>query len=101
MVESPSRAVCGSSSPMTRRIRWQILIAAISSLLVLSLMGYLALSTVAVSQPLAGGAYVEALAAPPRQLNPLVSDIAHDPGGADIQALLYDGLMRIGADGLP
>jgi peptide/nickel transport system substrate-binding protein len=86
---------------MTRRIRWQILIATVSSLLVLGLMGYLALSTVAVSQPLAGGAYVEALIAPPQQLNPLVSDVARDAGGADIQALLFDGLMRIGPDGLP
>jgi peptide/nickel transport system substrate-binding protein len=86
---------------MTRRIRWQILIAAVSSLLVLGLMGYLALSTVAVSQPLAGGAYVEGLTTPPQQLNPLVSNIARDPGGADIQALLFDGLMRIGPDGLP
>jgi peptide/nickel transport system substrate-binding protein len=86
---------------MTRRIRWQILIAAISSLLVLGLMGYLALSTVAVSRPLAGGDYVEALVAPPQQLNPLASDVARDPGSADIQALLFDGLMRIGPDGLP
>ena len=86
---------------MTRRIRWQILIASISSLLVLGLMGYLALSTVAVSHPLAGGAYVEALVAPPQQLNPLVSDVARDASSADIQALLFDGLMRIGPDGLP
>jgi peptide/nickel transport system substrate-binding protein len=86
---------------MTRRIRWQILIASISSLLVLGLVGYLALSTVAVSQPLAGGTYVEALVAPPQQLNPLASDVARDASGADIQALLFDGLMRIGPDGLP
>src|SRR5262245_9134018 len=86
---------------MTRRIRWQILIAAVSSLLVLGLMAYLALSTVAVSQPLAGGSYVEALGAPPQQLNPLVSDVARDASSADIQALLFDGLMRIGPDGLP
>ena len=58
---------------MTRRIRWQILIATISSLLVLGLMGYLALSTIAVSRPLAGGDYIEGLAAPPQQLNPLSS----------------------------
>ncbi len=86
---------------MTRRIRWQILIASVSSLLVLGLMGYLALSTVAVSHPLAGGAYVEALVAPPQQLNPLASDVAHDASSADIQALVFDGLMRIGPDGLP
>jgi peptide/nickel transport system substrate-binding protein len=86
---------------MARRIRWQILIAAVSSLLVLGVMGYLALRTVAVSHPLAGGEYVEGLTTPPQQLNPLLGDTAHDPSGADIQALLYDGLMRIGPDGLP
>jgi peptide/nickel transport system substrate-binding protein len=86
---------------MTRRIRWQILIATISSLLVLGLMGYLALSTIAVSRPLAGGDYIEGLATPPQQLNPLSSDAARDPAGADIQALIFAGLMRIGLDGLP
>jgi peptide/nickel transport system substrate-binding protein len=86
---------------MARRIRWQILIAAISSLLVLGLMGYLALRTVAVSHPIAGGDYVEGLVATPQQLNPLAGDPANDPAGADIQALIFDGLMRIGPDGLP
>ncbi len=86
---------------MARRIRWQILIAAISSVLVLGLMGYLAVTTAAVPRPLSGGAYVEGVAGVPQQLNPLVSDPARDPVAADIRALLFDGLMRIGADGLP
>jgi len=86
---------------MARRIRWQILIAAISSLLVFGLMAYLALTTTAVARPLAGGVYIEGLPTPPRQLNPLVSDPASDPSGADIQALVFEGLTRIGVDGLP
>jgi len=86
---------------VARRIRWQILIAAISSVLVLGLMGYLAVTTAAVPRPLSGGAYVEGVAGVPQQLNPLVSDPARDPVAADIRALLFDGLMRIGADGLP
>lgn len=86
---------------MARRIRWQILIAAMSSILVFGLMGYLALTTAAVAQPLAGGAYVEGIVGPPQQLNPLVSDAIRDPAGADIQALVFEGLMRIGVDGLP
>jgi peptide/nickel transport system substrate-binding protein len=86
---------------MTRRIRWQILIAAVSSLLVLGLMSYLALSTVVASQPIAGGDYVEGLTAAPQQFNPLLSDAARDPSGTDIQSLIFDGLMRIGPDGLP
>lgn len=86
---------------MARRIRWQILIATISSIVVFALTGYLALTTAAVARPVAGGSYVEGLLAPPRQLNPLISDPVRDPAGADIQALLFDGLMRIGTDGLP
>jgi peptide/nickel transport system substrate-binding protein len=86
---------------VARRIRWQILIAAISSILVLSLMAYLAVTTAAVPRPLSGGAYVEGVSGVPQQLNPLVSDPARDPVAADIRALIFDGLMRIGPDGLP
>src|SRR5262245_61401772 len=64
-------------------------------------MGYLAVTTAAVPRPLAGGGYVEGLVGTPQQLNPLVSDPARDPAAADVRALLFDGLMRIGADGLP
>jgi peptide/nickel transport system substrate-binding protein len=86
---------------MARRIRWQILIAVVSSLLVLGLMSYLALTTTAVARPIAGGAYVEGIVGAPHQLNPLISDPARDPASANIQALLFEGLMRTGADGLP
>lgn len=64
-------------------------------------MGYLAVTSAAVPRPLAGGAYVEGVAGAPQQLNPLLSDPARDPVAADLRALLFDGLMRIGADGLP
>jgi peptide/nickel transport system substrate-binding protein len=86
---------------VARRIRWQILIATCSAALVLGLMGYLAVTRAAVPRPLAGGAYVEGLTSVPQQLNPLLSDPARDPAAADLRALLFDGLMRIGADGLP
>jgi peptide/nickel transport system substrate-binding protein len=86
---------------VARRIRWQILIAAISSVLVLSLMSYLAVTTAAVPRPQSGGAYVEGVVGVPQQLNPLLSDPARDPVAADIRALLFDGLMRVGADGRP
>jgi peptide/nickel transport system substrate-binding protein len=90
-----------SYDDMARRIRWQIVIAAFSSILVLGLMSYLTLSTVVSSQPLAGGDYVEGLIGAPQQLNPLLTDGARDPSAADLQALLFDGLMRIGPDGSP
>ncbi|HEU5014340.1 MAG TPA: peptide ABC transporter substrate-binding protein [Roseiflexaceae bacterium] len=86
---------------MARRIRWQILIASVSGLLVLGLMSFLALTNTAVSRPLNGGTYVEGFTTLPRQINPLVSDPARDPTAADIRALVFEGLMRIGVDGLP
>ncbi len=86
---------------MARRIRWQILIAVLSSALVLGLMGYLAVTNAAVPRPLAGGAYIEGVAGTPRSLNPLLSDPARDPVAEDVRALIFDGLMRIGVDGLP
>jgi peptide/nickel transport system substrate-binding protein len=86
---------------MARRIRWQMLIAAISSLIVLGLMASLALNTRTVSRPIEGGVYVEAVSPLPLQLNPLLSDPARDPTGADLQRLLFDGLVQHGTDGLP
>ncbi|MEM8529646.1 MAG: peptide ABC transporter substrate-binding protein [Chloroflexota bacterium] len=84
---------------MARRIRWQILIASISSILVLGLISYLALTTAAIARPLSGGVYIEGLLAPPQSLNPLVSNPAQDQTSADLQALLFDGLMRTGPSG--
>lgn len=86
---------------MARRIRWQILIAAVSSLLVLALMSYLAITTAAVQRPVVGGDYVEGLLYTPQQLNPLISDPMLDPGASDIQALVFEGLVRTGDSGLP
>jgi peptide/nickel transport system substrate-binding protein len=86
---------------VARRIRWQILIAVLSSALVLGLMGYLAVTNAAVPRPIAGGAYIEGIVGAPRSLNPLLSDPARDPVAEDVRALLFDGLMRIGVDGLP
>jgi peptide/nickel transport system substrate-binding protein len=86
---------------MARRIRWQIVAAVASSLLVGMLLGQLALSTTAVSQPLAGGTYVEAVPGVPGQIIPLLNDPLTDPSGRDIGALVFDGLTRIGFDGLP
>jgi peptide/nickel transport system substrate-binding protein len=86
---------------MSRRIRFQIVIAVISSTLVLGLMAYLAVSRAAVSRPIAGGTYVEGIVGLPTTLNPLVSDITKDAASADVQSLVFDGLVRIGLDGLP
>ncbi|MCG8351136.1 MAG: peptide ABC transporter substrate-binding protein [Chloroflexales bacterium] len=86
---------------MARRIRWQIVVAAFSALLVLGLMGGLAISSTAVPSPLAGGTYVEAILGAPVQFNPLLNDPVTDPAGRDVSALVFNGLTQIGVDGLP
>jgi peptide/nickel transport system substrate-binding protein len=86
---------------MARRIRWQILIASLSSLLVVVLLSGLALSSATVSRPQSGGRYTEAVPGRPQQVIPLLSAPQDDPAGQDLAALVFDGLTRIGVDGLP
>jgi peptide/nickel transport system substrate-binding protein len=86
---------------MARRIRWQIVTAVIGVLLVAGVLAQLALSTTAVAEPRAGGSYTEAVPGAPAQLIPLLNDPLSDPVGRDIAALLFDGLTRLGFDGLP
>ncbi|WP_129632079.1 peptide ABC transporter substrate-binding protein [Candidatus Oscillochloris fontis] len=86
---------------MARRIRWQIVIAALSILIVSGLLGRLALRNTVVANPLSGGSYREVLLGAPIQPIPILNDPLADPVGRDLAALLFDGLMRIGADGLP
>lgn len=86
---------------MARRIRWQIVVAVVGSLVVVALLTQLAISTAARVDPLPGGSYTEAIISPPQQLIPLLNDPLNDPGGRAIGSLLFDGLTRIGLDGLP
>lgn len=85
---------------MARRIRWQIVIAVLSTLLVTALLGRLALRSASVSSPLAGGTLVEATVGAPTQPIPLLNDPLADPVGRDLIALIFEGLVRVGADGL-
>lgn len=86
---------------MARRIRWQIVIATFSALLIVILLSRLALLNAAVARPLPGGTYVEAVIGAPTQPIPLLNDPLVDPAGRDLATLLFDGLTRIGPDGLP
>ncbi len=86
---------------MARRIRWQIVIAALSILIVSGLLGRLALRNTVVANPLSGGTYREVLLGAPLQPIPILNDPLADPVGRDLATLLFDGLIRIGADGLP
>lgn len=84
---------------MSRRIRLQIVITVISSMLVLGLMAYVAVTRAAVSRPIEGGTFIEGIPGIPTTLNPLVSDITTDLAAADVHAVLFDGLVRVGLDG--
>jgi|HigsolmetaAR202D_1030399.scaffolds.fasta_scaffold02555_7 ABC-type dipeptide transport system, periplasmic component len=87
---------------MARRIRWQIVIALVSALVIAGLLGSLALSTASIARPVAGGDYVEGIiGAPPSRINPLLDDQQSNPTGYDLATLIFDGLTRIGADGMP
>ncbi|PDV99715.1 peptide ABC transporter substrate-binding protein [Candidatus Chloroploca asiatica] len=85
---------------MARRIRWQLVIATLSILLVTGLLGRLALTTTSVASPLEGGAHIEAVVGSPQLPIPLLNNPLTDPVGRDLIALIFDTLVRIGADGL-
>ncbi|MFV9503200.1 MAG: peptide ABC transporter substrate-binding protein [Oscillochloridaceae bacterium umkhey_bin13] len=85
---------------MARRIRWQLVIAAFSALLIAGLLGRLALRTTSLDSPLAGGVLTEAVVGAPQLLIPLLNDPLADPVGRDLINLVFDGLVRVGADGL-
>lgn len=84
---------------MVRRIRWQILIAVCTALIVSGLLGAFAVSSSATSQPLQGRVYVEGVVGEVRQLNPLVQRPDTSQAERDLAALLFEGLTRIGPDG--
>lgn len=85
---------------MARRIRWQIVIATLSIMLIAALLGAVALRNASVATPLVGGSYVEAVVGAPVRPIPLLNDPLTDPVGRDLIALIFDGMVRIGADGL-
>ncbi len=80
-------------------IRWQTLLALVGLALVLMLLSYqvqsAALCTAVV--PAAGGTFVEGIIGRPLTLNPLLSDPY--PVDRQLGGLIYDGLVRMEADG--
>ena len=83
-----------------RNLRWQILIAAGGLLLVVGLLIGQSPGDVSPSaQPQPGGVYTEALVGQVQRLNPLL-DWYNQPD-QDIDRLIYSGLVRFNARGLP
>lgn len=84
---------------MKLHLRWQILLAVLGLLLVLSILSFqvqtAALCTTRV--PASGGVFIEGVLGAPQYLNPLLSD--PNPVDRELVSLLFDGLTRVGADG--
>lgn len=85
---------------MARRIRWQIVVAVLSSLVIVVLLGHLALATADEGGPEAGGTYIEALVGVPQRINPIRASLANQPE-ADLSGLIFEGLTRAAPDGRP
>ncbi len=84
---------------MKLHLRWQILLAVLGLLLVLSILSFqvqtAALCTTRV--PTSGGVFTEGVLGAPQYLNPLLSD--PNPVDRELVSLLFDGLTRVDANG--
>ncbi|MCX7859799.1 MAG: peptide ABC transporter substrate-binding protein [Chloroflexus sp.] len=85
---------------MARRIRWQIVIALSGIAIIVVMFGRLAALSASTDNPATGGMYREAVVGTPAMPIPLLNDPVADPGGRALISLLFEGLTRIGADGL-
>jgi peptide/nickel transport system substrate-binding protein len=85
---------------MARRIRWQIAIALLGIGFIVGLFGRLAMLSASTNNPAPGGTYREAVVGSPLMPIPLLNDPINDPVGRTLISLLFEGLTRIGADGL-
>ncbi|GIV87739.1 MAG: ABC transporter substrate-binding protein [Chloroflexus sp.] len=85
---------------MARRIRWQLAIALFGISVIVGLFGRLAALSASTDNPAIGGTYREAVIGSPSVPIPLLNDPITDPTGRVLISLLFDGLTRIGIDGL-
>lgn len=85
---------------MARRIRWQIAIALAGIGVIVVLFGRLAALSASTDNPATGGIYREAVVGTPVMPIPLLNDPVADPAGRALISLLFEGLTRIGVDGL-
>ncbi len=82
---------------MIQHLRWQVLIALVGVLLLLTMLGQLATTLDTVLLPESGGTYTEGLIGRPTNLNPLFVQSRADQ---DIAALLFNSLARADATGV-
>ena len=83
-----------------KRLRWQILVVLVTIILVgILLLSQQPITTVMKPEPTTGGAYTEGLVGAMGRLNPLL-DWNNSPD-RDVDRLLYSGVMRFDARGMP
>ncbi len=81
---------------MLRLFRWQILLAALGTLLIAGLLAQFALLRETVAVPVHGGLYTEGVIGTPQFLNPF---LASSDADRDISGLLFEGLSTLLPDG--
>lgn len=82
-------------------LRWQLLLAVMCIALLVSILGYQVQSAglCTTRVPATGGQLSEGMVGQPRFLNPLLSQ--RNPVDQHLADLIFDGLVRYGADGMP
>lgn len=83
-----------------KRLRWQILVVAITLVIVtLLLLSQQPVSIITLPEAAPGGIYTEALVGSLGRLNPMLD--WNNPADRDINRLLFSGLMKFDSRGLP
>ncbi len=83
-----------------KRLRWQILVVAITVVIVaLLLLSQQPISIITLPEAAPGGIYTEALIGSMGRLNPMLD--WNNPADRDINRLIFSGLMRFDSHGLP
>lgn len=75
------------------RIRLQVIIALLTILLLVGVMGYVAFNVTTVLVPEKGGTYAEGIPGNPRAINPVLAQ--SNPVDQDVVTLLFNGLTRV------
>lgn len=85
---------------MKLHLRWQILLAALCGLLVLSLLSFQVQTALLCTTvvPAAGGVYAEGMVGAPSQLTPVFS--ANNPVDRELTSLIFDGLTAVNEKGI-
>lgn len=83
-----------------KRLRWQILVVAVTLVIVaLLLLSQQPVSVITLPAAAPGGIYTEALIGSMGRLNPMLD--WNNPADRDVNRLLFSGLMRFDSHGLP